>query len=99
MADSIPAVRRESARAPVHVRLFGDRIFNTATFILALTILALLFGLAIALIATAFPRFAPSGCISSSAPNGIPSTTSTARCRLSTGPSFHRLSRWRSRCR
>ena len=42
MADSIPAVRRESARAPVHVRLFGDRIFNTATFILALAILALL---------------------------------------------------------
>ena len=55
MADSIPAVRRESARAPVHVRLFGDRIFNTATFILALAILALLAGLAIALIATSFP--------------------------------------------
>src|SRR5258708_25827707 len=41
--------------APVHVRLVGDRIFNTATFILALTILGLLFGLAIALIATSFP--------------------------------------------
>ena len=55
MADSIPAVRRESARAPVHVRLVGDRIFNTATFILALAILGLLFGLAIALIADSFP--------------------------------------------
>ncbi len=29
----------------MHVRLFGDRIFNTATFILALAILALLVGL------------------------------------------------------
>jgi phosphate transport system permease protein len=55
MADSIPTVRRERARAPVHVRLFGDRIFNTATFILALAILALLFGLALALIADSFP--------------------------------------------
>src|SRR6266404_8953007 len=55
MADSIPAVRRERARAPVHVRLFGDRIFNTATFVLALAILGLLFGLAIALIITSFP--------------------------------------------
>src|SRR5579862_998309 len=55
MADSIPAVRRESARAPVHVRLFGDRVFNTATFILALVILALLAGLALALIADSFP--------------------------------------------
>ena len=56
MADSIPAVRRESARAPVHVRLFGDRIFNTATFILALAILALLAGLAIALIVDQLSR-------------------------------------------
>jgi phosphate transport system permease protein len=55
MADSIPAVRRERTSAPVHVRLFGDRIFNTATFILALAILALLLGLAVALIATSFP--------------------------------------------
>jgi ABC-type phosphate transport system permease subunit len=55
MADSIPAVRRESARAPVQVRLFGDRIFNTATFILALAILALLAGLAVALIVDSFP--------------------------------------------
>jgi len=55
MADSIPAVRRERTMAPVHVRLFGDRIFNTATFVLALAILGLLFGLAIALIATSFP--------------------------------------------
>ena len=55
MADSIPAVRRERTIAPVHARLFGDRIFNTATFILALAILALLLGLAVALIATSFP--------------------------------------------
>jgi phosphate transport system permease protein len=55
MADSISAVRRERTMAPVHVRLFGDRIFNTATFILALAILGLLFGLAIALIVTSFP--------------------------------------------
>ena len=55
MADSIPAVRRERTMAPVHVRLVGDRIFNTATFILALSILGLLFGLAIALIITSFP--------------------------------------------
>ena len=55
MADSIPAVRRETARAPVHVRLFGDRVFNTATFILALLILALLAGLALALIVDSFP--------------------------------------------
>src|SRR5208337_1791013 len=55
MAESIPGVRHERARAPVQVRLFGDRIFNTATFILALSILALLFGLAVALIADSFP--------------------------------------------
>jgi len=60
MADSVPAdrvahVRRERARTPVHVRLFGDRIFNAATFVLALTILALLFGLALALIISSFP--------------------------------------------
>ena len=55
MADSIPAVRRERARAPVQVRLFGDRIFNTATFVLALAILALLLGLAVALIVDSFP--------------------------------------------
>ena len=55
MADSIPVVRHKRTRAPVHVRLFGDRIFNTATFILALSILALLFGLAVALISDSFP--------------------------------------------
>ena len=55
MADSIPVVRHKRTRALVHVRLFGDRIFNTATFILALSILALLFGLAVALIVDSFP--------------------------------------------
>src|ERR1039458_2441349 len=55
MADSIPMVRHKRARAPVQARLFGDRIFNTGTFILALSILALLFGLAVALIADSFP--------------------------------------------
>src|SRR5713101_5349000 len=53
--DSAPAIRRERAKAPVHVRLFGDRIFNVVTFVLALFILALLFGLAIALIVSSFP--------------------------------------------
>ena len=65
MADSIPTVRRGRTRAPVHVRLFGDRIFNTATFILALAILALLAGLAIALIADSFPAIRALGLHSS----------------------------------
>jgi phosphate transport system permease protein len=55
MAESIAAVRRDTARTPVHARLFGDRIFNTTTFILALGILALLLGLAVALIVTSLP--------------------------------------------
>ena len=55
MADSIPTVRRERARAQVQARLFGDRIFNTGTFILASLILALLAGLAVALIVDSFP--------------------------------------------
>ena len=55
MAERIPAVPRARTRAPVQGRLFGDRIFNGATFILALAILALLFGLAVALIADSFP--------------------------------------------
>jgi phosphate transport system permease protein len=53
--DSVPAVARHRAKTPVHVRLIGDRIFNGATFVLALTILAILFGLAIALIVSSFP--------------------------------------------
>src|SRR6202158_2001301 len=53
--DSAPAIRRERANTHVHVRLFGDRIFNTVTFFLALFILALLFGLEIALIVRSFP--------------------------------------------
>src|SRR6202158_2575169 len=53
--DSAPAIRRERANTHVHVRLFGDRIFNTVPFFLALFILALLFGLAIALIVSSFP--------------------------------------------
>ena len=53
--DSAPAIRRAHAKTPVHVRLFGDRIFNAVTFVLALFILALLFGLAIALIVSSFP--------------------------------------------
>src|SRR6202167_4546415 len=55
MADSIPTVRRERARAQVQARLFGDRIFNPGTFILALAILALLAGLTVALIVDSFP--------------------------------------------
>ena len=55
MADSIPTVRRERVRTQVQARLFGDRIFNTGTFILALAILALLAGLTVALIVDSFP--------------------------------------------
>ena len=55
MADTVAAVRHERTRAPAQVRLFGDRIFNTATFILALAILALLAGLTVALIVDSFP--------------------------------------------
>ena len=54
-SDRVAAIRRETAKAPVHVRLVGDRIFNAATLMLALSILALLFGLAIALIISSFP--------------------------------------------
>src|SRR6266851_3654158 len=53
--DRAPAIRRERAKAPVHVRIIGDRIFNVVTFVLALFILALLFGLAIALIVSSSP--------------------------------------------
>ena len=55
LADTVAAVRHERTRSPAQVRLFGDRIFNTATFILALAILALLAGLTVALIVDSFP--------------------------------------------
>ena len=55
LADRVAVVRREPAKAQVHVRLFGDRIFNAMTFALALSILLLLVGLAIALIYDSFP--------------------------------------------
>jgi len=51
----VGAVRRDRAKPVVHARLFGDRIFNTTTFILALMILLLLLGLAVALIVSSFP--------------------------------------------
>jgi len=51
-ADSASATipRRRSGRLRVGVRLVGDRIFNLSTLALALIILALLFGLALALL-------------------------------------------------
>jgi phosphate transport system permease protein len=52
---AIAPVPRTRAKPVVHARLFGDRIFNTTTFILALIILLLLLGLTVALIVSSFP--------------------------------------------
>jgi phosphate transport system permease protein len=51
----VGAVARTRAKPVPHARLFGDRIFNTVTFVLALLILLLLFGLTIALVVSSFP--------------------------------------------
>ena len=55
MAENLAVVKREAAKAQVRTRLFGDRIFNTTTFLLALSILLLLAGLAFALIWDSWP--------------------------------------------
>lgn len=55
VSDRVTLVRREPAGAEVRSRLFGDRIFNAVTFILALSILALLCSLTAALIFASFP--------------------------------------------
>jgi phosphate transport system permease protein len=54
VAEKLAVVKREGA-ARTGARLLGDRIFNTTTFLLALLILVLLLGLAVALIYDAFP--------------------------------------------
>ena len=55
VAERVTVVRRERAKPHVGVRLIGDRIFNVTTFALALSILVLLAGLAIALVYDSFP--------------------------------------------
>ena len=55
VAENLAVVKREAAKAQVRTRLFGDRIFNTTTFLLALSILLLLAGLAFALIWDSWP--------------------------------------------
>jgi phosphate transport system permease protein len=54
VAEKLAVVKRENATR-TGARLLGDRIFNTTTFLLALLILVLLVGLAIALFYDAFP--------------------------------------------
>jgi phosphate transport system permease protein len=55
VAGGMTVIKRETAKARAEVRLFGDRIFNTVTFILAISILALLAGLAVALVVESVP--------------------------------------------
>jgi phosphate transport system permease protein len=55
MTGRIGVARAEAARPQVHTRLFGDRIFNSITFLLALVILCMLIALAGALIYTSLP--------------------------------------------
>ena len=54
VAEKLAVVKRERA-THTGAKLLGDRIFNTTTFLLALLILVLLLGLAVALIYDAFP--------------------------------------------
>ena len=56
MAENVAVVGREARRpGRVHVRLFGDRVFNLVTLGLGASILLLLAGLALALILDALP--------------------------------------------
>jgi phosphate transport system permease protein len=55
VTDKLAMVRREAGKAQVRTKLFGDRVFNTTTFLLALLILALLVALAVALIYDSWP--------------------------------------------
>ncbi len=54
VAEKLAVVKRERA-THAGARLFGDRVFNITTFLLALLILVLLLGLAIALIYDSLP--------------------------------------------
>ena len=56
MAENVAVVGRESRRPRVvHVRLFGDRLFNLITLVLGSLILLLLLGLGVALLVDALP--------------------------------------------
>jgi phosphate transport system permease protein len=55
MAGGMAVAKNETTRAPATVRLFGDRIFNTITFLLAMSILALLAGLTVSLVVESVP--------------------------------------------
>ncbi len=54
MAENVAVVGRETRRR-VRVRLFGDKVFNLVTLGLAVIVLALLFGLGIALVVDSIP--------------------------------------------
>jgi len=56
VAENVAVVGRESRRPRVvHVRLFGDRLFNLVTLVLGTLILLLLLGLGVALLLDALP--------------------------------------------
>ncbi|HUO06094.1 MAG TPA: phosphate ABC transporter permease subunit PstC [Candidatus Binataceae bacterium] len=55
VTDRVAVIRREATKSRAEVRLFGDRIFNATTYLLAMAILALLAGLALSLIFESIP--------------------------------------------
>ncbi len=55
VASGVAVVRRVARRPRVHVRLFGDRVFNLVTLSLALVILVLIAGLTFALVVDSWP--------------------------------------------
>jgi phosphate transport system permease protein len=55
VASGVAVVRRAVRRPRVHVRLFGDRVFNLITLSLALVILVLIAGLTFALVVDSLP--------------------------------------------
>src|SRR5262249_29410427 len=62
VADKVPLTSATRAtRPPVAVRLFGDQIFNFATFVLAAMILALLIALVAALTYSGWPSMTKFG--------------------------------------
>jgi phosphate transport system permease protein len=55
VAPGVAVVRRVGRKPHIHVRLFGDRLFNLITLSLAVLILMLVVGLAVALVVTSMP--------------------------------------------
>ncbi len=55
VAENVAVIQREQRRIRVHVRLFGDRVFNLVTIALGSTILLLLAALAVVLIVKSTP--------------------------------------------